>query len=161
MADKKAKLMLWKATETGKHDAITKLLDKGVPVDEALTDGDMNGLHLACARGDLTAAKIFLDKGAEVNARDNVERTALHFAAANGENIDLIDELVSRGADVNAQSLGGDTPLMKAIMFDNEEATKSLIDHGADTGIKNANERDAGGFAKASRNATIMSLLGV
>ena len=119
MADKKSKLLLWKATETKKHDVILKLFKKGISVNEVVTDGGMTGLHLACAQGDLDGAKIYLDNGAEVDARDNVERTPLHFAAANGSNIDLIDELVNRGADVNAQSLGGDTPLIKAIMFDN------------------------------------------
>ena len=161
MADKKAKLMLWKATETGKHDAVKKLLDKGIPVDEPLTDGELNGLHLACARGDLEIAKTFIKHGANIDGTDNVSRTPLHFAAANGENIDLIDELISKGANVDAQSIGGDTPLMKAIMFDNAEAVKALIDHNADISIKNENDRDAASFARASRNSKIMDYLGV
>ncbi len=160
MADKKTKLLLWKATDTKKHDVIPKILAKGIDVDEPLTDGGMVGLHLACAQGDLTAATIFLDNGAKVNSTDNVDRTPLHFAAANGESVDLINELISRGAEVNCTSLGGDTPLIKAIMFDNVDAVKALIDQGADTSIQNSNERDAKSFADASRNDEIIDLVG-
>ncbi|CAI2380368.1 unnamed protein product [Moneuplotes crassus] len=158
MSDKKNKLLLWKATETGKPDLIPKILAKGISIDEPLTDAGMVGLHLACAQGDLASATIFVDNGADVNSTDNVSRTPLHFAAANGKNIDLIDFLVSKGANVNSQSTGGDTPLMKAIMFDNTEAAKSLIDHGADKTIENANGRNAINFAEASRNQDIISL---
>ena len=161
MADKKHKLLLWKATETQKHDVILKLLKKGCSVNEVVTDGGMTGLHLACAKGDLDGAVLYLDNGAEIDARDNVERTPLHFAAANGSNIDLIDELINRGADVNAQSLGGDTPLIKAIMFDNAFGVKALLDQGADAKLRNANDRDAESFAHASRNEEILQALGL
>ena len=159
MDPKKAKLMLWKATETSKHDAIGKLLDGAVDVEEPLTDGLMNGLHLACAKGDKDSAQIYIDRGANVNARDGVDRTPLHFAAANGKDLELIELLVENGADVNAQSIGGDTPLMKAIMFDNVEAVEVLLDKGADPKIKNSNERDSESFARASRNPKILKAL--
>mmetsp|Transcript_17406 Transcript_17406/g.19536 ORF Transcript_17406/g.19536 Transcript_17406/m.19536 type:complete len:163 (+) Transcript_17406:12-500(+) len=161
MADKKSKLLLWKATETKKHDVIVKLFKKGISVNEVVTDGGMTGLHLASAQGDLVGSKLYLDNGADIDARDKVDRTPLHFAAANGSDIDLIDELVNRGADVNCQSLGGDTPLIKAIMFDNVDAVRALLDQGADQKIKNANERDAESFGQASRNAGILSALGL
>ena len=159
MSEKKTRLLLWKATETQKHDIIPKLLAKGISVDEPLTDGGMTGLHLAWAQGDLKGAQVFLENGADVEAKDNVERTPLHFAAANGRNIDLIVELISKGATVDAQSLGGDTPLMKAIMFDNVDAVVALLEKGASKTLMNAHERNAENFAKSSRNEEIISAL--
>ncbi|CAI2380253.1 unnamed protein product [Moneuplotes crassus] len=159
MADKKTRLLLWKATETRKHDIIPKVLAKGIPIDEPLTDAGMVGLHLACAQGDLDSARIFVENGADVNSSDKVGRTALHFASANGESPDLIDFLISNGADPNAQSSGGDTPLIKAILFDNAEVVRSLIEGGADKTISNASGRDAISFAEASKNEDIIALL--
>ena len=43
-------------------------------------------------------------------------RTALHYAASNGC-ADLIVALISAGADVNSVTIGGETPLMKAVFF--------------------------------------------
>ena len=159
MGDKKALLMMWKATETSNYDAIGKLIDKGVGVDKPLTDIKMTGLHLACSKGDMEAAEIFLSKGADIEKRDKVGRTPLHFAAANGSNPDLIEMLVSRGADVNAQSDGGDTPLMKAITFVKPEAVQTLIDKGADPEIHNKNGRDSIDLAKSSRDTKILRAL--
>lgn len=69
--------------------------------------------------------------------------------------------LVDRGADVNAQSNGGDTPLMKAITFAKPEAIRALLDKGADPEIANNNGRNAVDFAKASRDSRILGELGI
>ena len=62
-------------------------------------------------------------------------------------------------ADVNAQSSGGDTPLMKAIMFDNVDAVKFLLQNGADQLLQNYDQRDALCFAKATNNPEILDIL--
>ena len=85
----------------------------------------------------------------------------MHFAASIGTNLELIETLVDLGANVNAQSTGNETPLMKAIAFDNADAAKLLIEKGADPDIKNSMDRDSYSFAKASRNEAILSALGI
>mgnify|MGYP001315057251 CR=1 FL=1 len=57
---------------------------------------------------------------------DRLGRTALHFAASIGSNLELIELLIEQGADVNARSIGKETPLHKAIAFDNADAAELL-----------------------------------
>lgn len=158
---KKAVLYMWKSVQTGNHNNIKALLTPELPVDTPLTDGGMTGLHIAWSRGDLEAAEIFLDAGADISATDKLGRTALHFAASIGTNLELIELLVNKGAQVNAQSTGGETPLMKAIAFDNADAAKLLLEHGADAEIENSMNRNSYSFAKASKNPEILAALGI
>ena len=60
-----------------------------------------------------------------------------YFAASIGTNFDLIEALITQEADVNAQSIRKETPLMKAIAFDNADAAKLLLEKGADPEIEN------------------------
>ena len=157
----KAVLYMWKSVQTGNTNNITALLASDLPVDTPLTDGGMTGLHIAWSRGDLDSAKIFLEAGGEIGKTDKLGRTALHFAASIGTNLELIETLTQLGADVNAQSSGKETPLMKAIAFDNADAAKLLLEKGADPEIENSMNRNAYSFAKASRNPEILSALGI
>ena len=158
---KKAVLYMWKSVQTGNHNNIRALLTPELPVDTPLTDGGMTGLHIAWSRGDLEAAKIFLEAEAEIGKADKLGRTALHFAASIGTNLELIETLIDMGADVNSLSSGKETPLMKAIAFDNADAAKLLLEKGADPEIENSMNRNSYGFAKASKNADILSTLGI
>ena len=59
-------------------------------------------------------------------------RTALHIAAGAG-NFNAIFILVQcNGIDIDALSLGKETPLMKAIQFSQIECVKQLLAKGAD-----------------------------
>lgn len=152
---------MWKSVQTGNHNNIKALLTPDLPVDTPLNEGGMTGLHIAWSRGDLEAAEIFLDGGAAIGKADKLGRAALHFAASIGTNLELIELLINKGADANAKSSGGETPLMKAIAFDNADAAKCLLEHGADPEIENTMNRNAYSFAKASKNEEILSALGI
>jgi ankyrin repeat protein len=75
--------------------------------------------------------------------------------------LELIELLINKGADVNSKSSGGETPLMKAIAFDNADAAKCLLENKADPEIENSMHRNAFSFAKASRNDEVLSALGI
>ena len=57
-------------------------------------------------------------------------RTALHYAACNGWN-DIVEDLINAGADVNSVTIGGETPLMKAVFFTKTECVHTLLQNGA------------------------------
>jgi len=65
-------------------------------------------LHSAVARRCLPVARLLLDRGADVNARQAGGFTPLHGAAANGDRA-LSELLVDRGADPSLRDAGGHT----------------------------------------------------
>ena len=63
-------------------------------------------LMFAVAGEQAIAATRLLDKGADVNAKDNAGLTPLMFAAS-GRHLGIINFLLKRGADVNAADRAG------------------------------------------------------
>ncbi len=63
-------------------------------------------------------------------------RSPLHYAAAKDQT-QLVKLLLLSGADVNHQTIGGETPLMKAISFNRLDAAKLLLRFGADVYLTN------------------------
>ncbi|KAK9828951.1 hypothetical protein WJX72_003002 [[Myrmecia] bisecta] len=70
--------------------------------------GDFNQLWVAANRGDLAALQQELDKGAPIEGKDPMGRTALMEAVKCGH-AECVEELLKRGADSTAKSLMGST----------------------------------------------------
>jgi hypothetical protein len=84
----------------------------------------------AACRGDLSMVKAFLAHGIPTDARDREEKTAL-LCASQGGSTDVVAYLISKGADVNAVSLWGDSPLEVANAGDHANTVKILTANGA------------------------------
>ena len=80
-------------------------------------------------RGEVIQA--LLQLRADPNRRDANDATALHFAAQYVCAPQLIDALVSAGADIEALDAGRHTPLLIAASYGNIAAALCLRDHGA------------------------------
>ena len=63
-------------------------------------------LHSAVMNGHIEIARLLLQNGADVNAKDNDGYTPLHWAAFQGH-IDILHLLVENGADLEAQENDG------------------------------------------------------
>jgi ankyrin repeat protein len=84
---------------------------------------------------------VLLASGADVNARDLQEGTALLRAAGSFGNAQIVEALIEAGADVNAADKNGQTALMWAARWGDSSRVKALIAAGA-----NANNRDSNGM---------------
>lgn len=116
----------------------------------------MTPLMHAAAFGSVEAVKILLDAGADPKAQDPRGGTALHYGAWDVERVRL---LVAKGADVNAASKAGRTPILSAASSPSGAgAMKFLLDHGADP-----KARDRAGFnlliPAAAADASLAGLL--
>ena len=75
---------------------------------------------------------ILIEKDASlVHAKDEAKNTPLHHAARIGSNA-IIEFLLSKGADINAQNTQLYTPLLEAIQNRNENSSLLLIEKEAD-----------------------------
>jgi len=95
----------------------------------------MSELHKAARRGDLQRVKSLVEKGADVNTRDNDGETPLHEAASEGY-LEVARFLVERGADVNAKDNHGLTPLHAAASEGYPEIAQLLVEKGANITVR-------------------------
>ncbi len=93
-------------------------------------------LHLATNNGNPAIIRILLNYGAEVDATDYMDNTALCIAAELGH-LEAIRTLIQYNANVSHQNMRGDTPLMLAAANKKDEATTLLLESGADATIMN------------------------
>lgn len=135
---------------------VAKLLlgQAGIDVN-ALNNAGESALMLAALKGDMAGALLLLDKGARVNQPG---WSPLHYAAT-GPEPRLVRLLIERGAEVDAASPNGTTPLMMAAQYGSEDSVAVLLDHGADPDRRNQKDMRAVDFAKLSGREPLVKAL--
>jgi ankyrin repeat protein len=126
-------LDVFDAAAAGDVDRLTELLDAGPDLTGAWSEDGFTPLHLAAFFGRGGAARLLLDRGADVGAvsRNDMKVQPLHSAVA-GRSTEIVAALLVAGADANARQEGGFTPLMAADKHEDEDMVRLLMDHGAE-----------------------------
>ena len=95
-------------------------------------------IHFAADKetGGLKCVELLFEYGADLNAQDLDENTALHLACTM-ENIDVFDFLIDHDANLNLLDLDQETPLIKAIVAQNTYMFKRLVKAGCDINFPN------------------------
>lgn len=98
----------------GQPEAARLLLEKGAKVDAVANNAmQVMPLHSAASARSLAAARVLVEHGAPVNARQHGGWVPIHAAAQNGDH-DMVDLLLAHGADVEIANDEGKTPAMVA-----------------------------------------------
>jgi len=101
------------ASANGNLEVVNYLLDQGANI-LAKTDQGVSSFSLAAEKGHLEIVKALYRKDSSIlEQKDKKGRTALIWAAMKGH-LDVVKFLVSNNADVNVQSIEGETPLLVA-----------------------------------------------
>ena len=79
--------------------------------------------------GDIERTKNLIKHGADVDAKDNIGWTALHWVASKG-NLEIVAALVKAGAEVNVTNKYGLTALQLAQHIGDEISVKNAIEEG-------------------------------
>ena len=103
-------------------------------------------LHLVTARRDLTWMAFLIDKGANVNVRDNRGVTPLTLACNLGFQ-DGVELLVERKARVDEPTATGETPLISAVHRRSVAMMRVLLKAGADPNRADNSGRSARDYA--------------
>lgn len=127
------------------------------------TPGAVTALHQAAGSGNLEEVRKLLPGSKDINARDPIGSTALHWGASgcivstfgggsktecNGSpnQTPIAEVLIAAGADVNARDEDEETPLHWAYRTRNQEVINFLISKGADPNAKNSDGELPGQF---------------
>ena len=144
----------------GRTRGLEELLDAEPELARAWSQDGFTALHLASFFGQEEAAKILLERGAEVNLvarHETIHVTPLHSAAA-GSHAAIVKLLLEHGADPNAAQDGGFTPLHSAAQNDDRESVEALLEAGADPTLANDEGRSPADLAgDATRDLVAVS----
>ncbi|ALT77201.1 ankyrin repeat domain-containing protein [Paucibacter sp. KCTC 42545] len=124
----------------------------------ALNARSKNGetpLMLAAIKGRLDWVQAMVKRGAPINQEG---WTPLHYACSGPDN-GVAAWLISQGAEINARSPNGSTPLMLAAGYGALDLTPVLLKAGADVSLRNQQGMNAADFArKADRERVLKQL---
>lgn len=128
--------------ESGK--AMEALLRSPATDVNAINQAGETPLMLAAIKGRLDWVRTLVQRGALVN---EAGWTALHYAAA-GPNEHVVRWLLGQGAEIDARSPNGTTPLMMAAGYGGLSGAEALIAAGADVMLRNDHQMSAADFAR-------------
>jgi uncharacterized protein len=129
-------LDVFEAAAVGRTDRLRELLDQDPSLANAWAEDGFQPLGLASFFGHVEAARLLVERGAEVNSasRNEMKVMPLHSAAATGDpeaRYELAKLLLDAGADPNARQQDDYTPLMAADQHGDERLRELLLAHGA------------------------------
>jgi ankyrin repeat protein len=132
----------------GDLEAAARFSDAGSRVNAHYEPFGWTPLHYAVEHGVLTAVQWLLERGANVNARDNSGWTPLHLSidsegdlatqryvvhGSGGLSDEVTKLLLQNGADANARTDRGKTPLALARSYGHQAAIEALTKRGQPT----------------------------
>ena len=130
-------LDVFEAAAVGRVDRLRELLDEDPALANAWAEDGFQPLGLASFFGHVEAARLLVERGAEVNSesRNEMKVMPLHSAAATGDpeaRYGLAKLLLEHGADPNARQRDEFTALMAAEAHGDDPLRQLLVQHGAE-----------------------------
>lgn len=117
------------AALAGQGEVASVLAQHGADV-MARTDKGMTAIHAAAFSGNLEAMKLLLAGGADVNDQNNFAHITPLHAAAEENQVAVVEALIDAGIDVSLVDVKGYTASTLAGWKQNWDVVQVLVDHG-------------------------------
>lgn len=141
----------------GNLSEIKALYEKDRNCVNAIDDRGSSMLILACYRGNKEVAQFLIDSKVDLNYV-SPNGTALMACVFKSE-LELLDELINKKANLDLTDGNGMTALMLAVQFTNVEMVKKLVSAGANKALKCKQDKTAFEYAVFSNDEEIINLL--
>jgi ankyrin repeat protein len=153
-------LDVFEAATVGDVDRLRSLLDENPELGRARSSDDGTALHFAAFFNQPEAAKLLIDRGADIESVASTFGNVrpLHSAVA-GSNTKTVLDLLDAGADPDARQGGGFTPLHGAAQNGDREAVEALLAKGADPAAETDEGKTAADFAREQGDDSLAPLL--
>lgn len=120
--------------------------------------GGATTLMAAAYNGDEEVAADLVERGADLEVKDEDGQTPLMYAANAGRTA-IVGLLLDRGADVDARDRQGSTPIMFAAQHGHTETVRRLLEAGPDLDVQGDHGFTALDFARQNGNDETVRLL--
>lgn len=134
--------LLMAAVQNGHFNLAKALLEEGADPDLSGSNSE-NPLTIATYQNNSEMIHLLLEYNAEVNVRNNFDRTPFCFVC-HYANMSVFFDFLNHGVNVNDRcDSNGCTPLMYAAGQNNLQMIQALLDHGADINVQDFRGRTA------------------
>ena len=154
--------LLFEAIGAGNVKALERSLAEGASLKDWDPEKGWTPLSMAVFLGREGIARLLLEKGAKVHARNKDMGSTLHGAALMGH-VSMVELLIEHGADVDARDANGSTPLHVAAFLGRVKTVECLLREAADQTMKNNGGQTARDVTGAPWEITefVIQLLGL
>jgi len=114
----------------GHTSVVSLLLSRGANVNAIHREAGASALEYAVLKSRPDIVELLLAAGANVGKRYRGGQTVLHLAAARAS-VPVLEQLISAKADLAATDDLGNTAVDEAVLHNQSDAVRSLLDHGA------------------------------
>jgi uncharacterized protein len=160
---------LFDATEKGENEIVIEIINEQPNLIHEENEHGLTLLGIAAHYGQYEVVKTLVKNGAQINALSHSKlsfipkNTALHAAIAGAKSIEVIDFLLTHGANPNISDSEGHTPLHIAAFEGNASIAELLMKNGAEiktnnsgkTPIEIAEERGNSDFINFIKEVTL------
>lgn len=153
-------LLISAAAANGKVDRILELLDEDPGLAKSYDPDGWTALHVAGHFGQLEAARVLLEAGADplAKSKNHLENHPIHTATA-GRHAEVVRLLIEAGADPDATEADGATALYRAAERGDVGTAQILLAAGADPNLEDESGRGPFLIALEKGNEEIIHLL--